>query len=61
MHNIVFENGWFLWFLLVIPLLAGQVFLHGDGSACTVRLVVILASAVAATDVEHPLEVINPL
>ncbi|MCK7530958.1 MAG: hypothetical protein MZV63_07880 [Marinilabiliales bacterium] len=21
MHNIVFENGWFLWFLLVIPLL----------------------------------------
>ena len=21
MHNIVFENGWFLWFELLIPLL----------------------------------------
>ena len=30
MHNIVFENGWFLWFLLLIPLLlAYYIYRHG--------------------------------
>ncbi len=32
MHNIVFENGWFLWFLLVIPLLVIH-YLYRQGSA----------------------------
>lgn len=34
MHNIVFENGWFLWFLLVIPLLAAHyIFRQGNANA----------------------------
>lgn len=34
MHNIVFENGWFLWFLLVIPLLvAHYVWRQGKANA----------------------------
>ena len=34
MHNIVFENGWFLWFLLVIPLLvAHYIWRQGKANA----------------------------
>jgi Ca-activated chloride channel family protein len=34
MHNIVFENGWFLWFLLLIPLLlAYYIYRHGRSHA----------------------------
>ncbi|MDX9728416.1 MAG: VWA domain-containing protein [Bacteroidales bacterium] len=34
MHNIAFENGWFLWFLLVIPLLAVYyIYRQGKASA----------------------------
>lgn len=32
MHNIVFENGWFLWFLLLIPLLTAW-YLYRQGKA----------------------------
>jgi Ca-activated chloride channel family protein len=32
MHNIVFENGWFLWFLLLIPLLTAW-YLYRQGRA----------------------------
>lgn len=34
MHNIVFENGWFLWFLLIIPfLLAYYIYRQGKSHA----------------------------
>lgn len=34
MHNIVFENGWFLWFLLVIPLMvAHYIWRQGKANA----------------------------
>ncbi len=34
MHNIVFENGWFLWFLLIIPLLvAHYIWRQGKANA----------------------------
>ena len=34
MHNIAFENGWFLWFLLVIPLLiVYYIYRQGKASA----------------------------
>lgn len=34
MHNIVFENGWFLWFLLLIPLLtAWYIYRQGRANA----------------------------
>jgi Ca-activated chloride channel family protein len=34
MHNIVFENGWFLWFLLLIPLLlAYYIYRQGKSHA----------------------------
>lgn len=34
MHNIAFENGWFLWFLLVIPLLVVYyIYRQGKASA----------------------------
>lgn len=32
MHNTAFENGWFLWFLLVIPLLLGY-YIYRQGKA----------------------------
>ena len=38
MHNIVFENGWFLWFLLTIPLLLVYYIYRQDKANAPVKL-----------------------
>ncbi len=38
MHNIVFENGWFLWFLLVIPLLLAYYIYRQSKANASVKL-----------------------
>ncbi len=38
MHNIVFENGWFLWFLLVIPLLLAYYLYRQNRSHAALKL-----------------------
>ena len=38
MHNIVFENGWFLWFLLVIPLLVAYYIYRQSKAHASVSL-----------------------
>ncbi len=38
MHNIVFENGWFLWFLLLIPLLVAYYIYRQGRSHAAVKL-----------------------
>jgi Ca-activated chloride channel family protein len=38
MHNIVFENGWFLWFLLVIPLLVAWYIYRQSRAHASVKL-----------------------
>ena len=38
MHNIAFENGWFLWFLLVIPLLIVYYFYRQGKASAPVTL-----------------------
>jgi len=38
MHNIVFENGWFLWFLLIIPLLLAYYIYRQGKSHAAIKL-----------------------
>jgi Ca-activated chloride channel family protein len=38
MHNIVFENGWFLWFLLIIPLLVAYYIYRQSKAHASVQL-----------------------
>ncbi len=38
MHNIVFENGWFLWFLLLIPLLVAYYIYRQSRAHASMRL-----------------------
>lgn len=38
MHNIVFENGWFLWFLLIIPLLLAYYVYRQSKANASVKL-----------------------
>lgn len=38
MHNIVFENGWFLWFLLLIPLLTAYYIFRQSKANASMRL-----------------------
>ena len=38
MHNIVFENGWFLWFLLIIPLLLAYYLYRQGKSHAAIKL-----------------------
>ncbi len=38
MHNVVFENGWFLWFLLIIPLLLAYYIYRQGKSHAAIKL-----------------------
>ena len=38
MHNIVFENGWFLWFLLIVPLLLAYYIYRQGRSHAAIKL-----------------------